>query len=99
MVLSNVTERKCSEEELKKAHNELELRVKARTEELQLANAALERSNADLQQFAYIASHDLQEPLRNVANCLQMLEQDYKNKLRCHCGPVHPLCSRVLPFG
>ncbi len=40
----------------------------------------LENSNLDLEHFAYIASHDLQEPLRNVTNCLQMLEEDYKNK-------------------
>jgi signal transduction histidine kinase len=61
-------------EQLDQLNQELEHRVKERT-------AGLERSNQDLQQFAYFASHDLQEPLRMVVSYLELLKKTYHGTL------------------
>lgn len=69
-ILYDITERKMVEQELRRAM--------AATE---AANLELKSSNADLEQIAYVASHDLRSPLRAIENLSEWLEQDLEGTL------------------
>lgn len=77
--------------------------------DLQKSVAALEKSNAELEQFAYVASHDLQSPLRNVISFAQLLQRrcgeslgakggEYVATIIHSAGHMHSLITDLLTF-
>ena len=73
--IRDISDRKLAEEQIRGLNLDLERRVMERTDELV-------RSNDELAQFAYVASHDLQEPLRTVSIYTQLLAKKYKGELQ-----------------
>ncbi len=68
-------------EELKKQNDDLEGLVEERTKEIEHSNLELKRSNEALEQFAYAASHDMQEPLRMISSFASIVSRKYKDKV------------------
>jgi PAS domain S-box-containing protein len=91
----------------KKAKEELEKMVLARTSELLTSNEELEKSNHELEQFAYIASHDLQEPLRKIQTFADMVKEHlhdsevtekYFDKINASAKRMSTLINDVLNY-
>ena len=87
-LIENIDERKQAEKALAKLNNELEARVQQRTIQLEQVNnllfgatEQLRKSNQELEQFAYVTSHDLKAPLRAIANLSEWIEEDLEDKL------------------
>ena len=93
-------------QKLREANVLLDERVRNRTAELEMVNRALRdreaqlvaqaerlsESNADLEQFAYFASHDLQEPLRMISVYTELLEHNHKS----HFDEESAMCARMV---
>lgn len=109
LALRDIRARRINEESLKRSRDELEDRVRERTVELTVLNTELERSNRELQDFAFVASHDLQEPLRKIqafGDRLQTVQgpkfddqgRDYLNRMSNAAERMHTLINDLLAY-
>ncbi len=116
LVHRSFRERERAEAQLRAAHGLLEVKVEERTAELAQANEKLrafagdlERSNRELQDFAFVASHDLQEPLRKIqafgdrlktkyGESLSTEGRDYLERMQAAAKRMHVLINDLLTF-
>jgi PAS domain S-box-containing protein len=88
-VAFDVTAIKEAEEALRNLNAELERRVRERTEEVARSMAELQETTQELEQFAYVASHDLREPLRSLVNFPQLF-------IKHHGGQLEPQSAELI---
>ena len=109
LTVREVESRRRGAAALTHANDELEERVEARTAELALAIQSLRRSNRELEQFASVASHDLQEPLRKIQAFGDRLQtrcdhelgeqgRDYLVRMLASAGRMRSLIDALLTF-
>jgi PAS domain S-box-containing protein len=77
--IRDITEKKLLEQEIREINMNLENKVRQRTVEL-------EQKSKEMEQFAYVASHDLQEPLRTISSFVGLLKNRYYDQLDAHAN-------------
>ncbi|CCH01860.1 PAS/PAC sensor signal transduction histidine kinase [Fibrella aestuarina BUZ 2] len=106
-IVFDITELKQMQEALRQNTNELEHRVAERTQDLYEANQQLKKSNEHLAEFAYIASHDLQEPLRKIQSFSNLLlerhdvavnDNDYLQRIHTAASRMATLLHDLLAY-
>ena len=106
---AEIANHRLTQEELRQLNASLEERIVQRTHDLELRSADLLRSNKELQEFAYIASHDLQEPLRKVrsfgdrlsahsATQLDDMSKDYLARMQSAATRMQALIEALLAY-
>lgn len=106
-VIAFFTQRNLRKEE--KYNSELESNVKKRTLELEQSNKMLHESNEELERFAYISSHDLKQPLKNILSFTNLIKEEsikanhpkiteYSTILENCSGQLNTLVSDILDY-